>query len=120
MKRDAIDIGRSESGTARRGQQARVAEAQGDYRRLNAKQLGQLIARLEQEMHCHAENLEFEQAAQVRGQIHAARESALRGDAVDVGGGWLPHFLARRTVRRVGCADDGGTVSGECHASERA
>jgi len=56
----------------------------------------------------------------VRGQIHAARESALRGDAVDVGGGWLPHFLARRTVRRVGCADDGGTVSGECHASERA
>ena len=84
---DLIDIGRSESGTARRGQQARVAEAQGDYRRLNAKQLGQLIARLEQEMHRHAENLEFEQAAQVRDRIHAVRESALRGDVVDVGVG---------------------------------
>ena len=84
---DLIDIGRSESGTARRGQQAKVAEAQGDYRRLNAKQLGQLIARLEQEMHRHAENLEFEQAAQVRDRIHAIREGTLRGEAVDVGAG---------------------------------
>jgi excinuclease ABC subunit B len=84
---DLIDIGRSESGTARRGQQAKVAEAQGDYRKLNAKQLGQLIARLEQEMYRHAENLEFEQAAKVRDRIHAVRESALRGEAVDVGVG---------------------------------
>ena len=84
---DLIDIGRSEAGTTRRGQQARVAEAQGDYRRLNAKQLGQLIAKLEQEMYRHAENLEFEQAAKVRDRIHAVRESALRGDAVDVGVG---------------------------------
>ncbi|MGE0810364.1 MAG: excinuclease ABC subunit UvrB [Immundisolibacter sp.] len=84
---DLIDIGRSESGTTRRGQQAKVAEPQGDYRKLNAKQLGQLIAKLEQEMYRHAENLEFEQAAKVRDRIHAVRESALRGDAVDVGVG---------------------------------
>ena len=84
---DLIDIGRSESGATRRGQQAKVAEPQGDYRKLNAKQLGQLIAKLEQEMYRHAENLEFEQAAKVRDRIHAVRESALRGDAVDVGVG---------------------------------
>ena len=84
---DLIDIGRSESGTTRRGQQAKVAEPQGDYRKLNAKQLGQLIAKLELEMYRHAENLEFEQAAKVRDRIHAVRESALRGDAVDVGVG---------------------------------
>ncbi|GAB4353869.1 MAG: excinuclease ABC subunit UvrB [Immundisolibacter sp.] len=82
---DLIDVGRSESGTARRGQRAKVAEAQGDYRRLDAKQLGQLIAQLEQEMYRHAENLEFEQAAQVRDRIHAIREGALRGEAVAVG-----------------------------------
>jgi excinuclease ABC subunit B len=83
---DLIDIGRGEAPT-RRGQQAKVAEPQGDYRKLNAKQLGQLIAKLEQEMYRHAENLEFEQAAKVRDRIHAVRESALRGDAVDVGVG---------------------------------
>jgi excinuclease ABC subunit B len=64
-----------------------VAEPQGDYRKLNAKHLGQLIAKLEQEMYRHAENLEFEQAAKVRDRIHAVRESALRGEAVDVGVG---------------------------------
>ena len=84
---DLIDIGRSETPSARRGQEARVAEPQGDYSKLNAKQLGQLIAHLEQDMHRHAENLEFEQAAQVRDRIHAIREGTLRGDAVDVGVG---------------------------------
>ena len=82
---DLIDIGRSESGTARRGKQAKAAEPQGDYRKLDAKQLGQLIAKLEQEMFRHAENLEFEQAAQVRDRIHAIRKGTLRGEAVDVG-----------------------------------
>jgi excinuclease ABC subunit B len=82
---DLIDIGRKEATPTRRGQQAKVAEPQGDYRKLTAKQLGQLIARLEQDMHRHAENLEFEQAAQVRDRIHAIREGTLRGEAVDVG-----------------------------------
>ncbi|MFZ5492592.1 MAG: excinuclease ABC subunit UvrB [Pseudomonadota bacterium] len=82
---DLIDIGRKEATPTRRGQQAKVAEPQGDYRKLTAKQLGQLIARLEQDMYRHAENLEFEQAAQVRDRIHAIREGTLRGEAVDVG-----------------------------------
>ncbi|MCG2600553.1 MAG: excinuclease ABC subunit UvrB [Achromobacter sp.] len=81
---DLIDIGRSEGTPARRGQQAKVAEPPGDYRKLSAKQLGQLIARLEQDMYRHAENLEFEQAAQVRDRIHAIREGTLRGEAVDI------------------------------------
>jgi excinuclease ABC subunit B len=82
---DLIDIGRKEATSTRRGQQAKVAEPPGDYRKLTAKQLGQLIARLEQDMYRHAENLEFEQAAQVRDRIHAIREGTLRGEAVDVG-----------------------------------
>ena len=64
---------------------AKVAEDAADYRAMSPRQIGQLIARLEQDMYRHAENLEFEQAAQVRDRIHAIRETALRGNTLDVG-----------------------------------
>ncbi|WP_372724803.1 excinuclease ABC subunit UvrB, partial [Immundisolibacter sp.] len=81
---ELLDIGRSETGSNARRTQAKVAEPAAEYQALSSKQLGQLIARLEQDMYRHAENLEFEQAAQVRDRIHAIRETALRGGAVDI------------------------------------
>ncbi|WP_372724427.1 UvrB/UvrC motif-containing protein, partial [Immundisolibacter sp.] len=71
-------------GSNARRTQAKVAEPAAEYQALSSKQLGQLIARLEQDMYRHAENLEFEQAAQVRDRIHTIRETALRGGAVDI------------------------------------
>ena len=80
---ELLDIGRKEPANERRTL-AKVAEETADYRAMSPRQIGQLIARLEQDMYRHAENLEFEQAAQVRDRIHAIRETALRGGAVDV------------------------------------
>jgi excinuclease ABC subunit B len=83
---ELLDIGRKEPANERRTL-AKVAEQAADYGAMSPRQIGQLIARLEQDMYRHAENLEFEQAAQVRDRIHAIREGTLRGDAVDVGVG---------------------------------
>ena len=79
---ELLDIGRKEPANERRTL-AKVAEETADYRAMSPRQIGQLIARLEQDMYRHAENLEFEQAAQVRDRIHTIRETALRGGAVD-------------------------------------
>jgi len=80
---ELLDIGRKEPANERRTL-AKVAEEAADYGAMSPRQIGQLIARLEQDMYRHAENLEFEQAAQVRDRIHAIREVMLRGGAVDV------------------------------------
>ena len=80
---ELLDIGRKEPANERRTL-AKVAEEAADYSAMSPRQIGQLIARLEQDMYRHAENLEFEQAAQVRDRIHAIRETALRGGAVDI------------------------------------
>ena len=80
---ELLDIGRKEPASERRTL-AKVAEQAADYSAMSPRQIGQLIARLEQDMYRHAENLEFEQAAQVRDRIHAIRETALRGGAVDI------------------------------------
>ena len=80
---ELLDIGRKEPANERRAL-AKVAEEAADYSAMSPRQIGQLIARLEQDMYRHAENLEFEQAAQVRDRIHTIRETALRGGAVDV------------------------------------
>jgi excinuclease ABC subunit B len=55
-----------------------VAEEAADYASLNADQASALIKRLEAEMRKHAENLEFEEAARLRDQIHQLREQAQR------------------------------------------
>ncbi|MGY0148639.1 excinuclease ABC subunit UvrB [Edwardsiella tarda] len=52
----------------------RAAEPQRAYSGLSAKQLEQQIQRLESQMYQHAQNLEFEQAAALRDEIHQLRE----------------------------------------------
>ncbi|GAB4393759.1 MAG: excinuclease ABC subunit UvrB [Gammaproteobacteria bacterium] len=58
------------SDVATRSQQVlKVAEAQAKYELMSPKQLAKQIKQLEKQMHEHARNLEFEQAAQVRDQL---------------------------------------------------
>ncbi|MBK8285620.1 MAG: excinuclease ABC subunit UvrB [Ahniella sp.] len=56
----------------------RAAEEVVDYRTLTATQLSAAIKKLETRMYQHAQNLEFEQAAQVRDELTRVRELALR------------------------------------------
>jgi excinuclease ABC subunit B len=55
-----------------------VADRGADYSALNADQAAAMIKKLEAQMYKHAENLEFEEAARIRDQIHQLREKALR------------------------------------------
>jgi len=45
---------------------------------MDAKQIAALLKKLESRMYKHAQNLEFEEAAHIRDQIHEVKESALR------------------------------------------
>jgi len=54
-----------------------VAEAQADYASLSATEVTAMLKKLETQMYQHAKNLEFEEAARVRDQIHELREQAL-------------------------------------------
>ena len=54
-----------------------VAEEAADYSALDAHAAGALIKKLEAEMYKHAQNLEFEDAARLRDEIHRVREQAL-------------------------------------------
>jgi excinuclease ABC subunit B len=78
---DIMEGARSEApgrgrGKSSRGKAAAVAEAPADYASLNPDQAATLIKRLEAEMRKHAENLEFEEAARLRDQIHQLRGTA--------------------------------------------
>ncbi len=80
---DIMEGARSEiPGRGSRGRGAKVAravaEAQADYSNLNPDQAANMIKRLEAQMQKHAENLEFEEAAKIRDQIHQLREKASR------------------------------------------
>ena len=57
----------------------RVAEAEAEYTSLGPTQLGALLGKLEARMFQHAQDLEFEAAAEVRDQIQRIREQALKG-----------------------------------------
>ena len=78
---DIMEGARSESGN-RRGKAARgkaaVAEQSADYSTLNAQQASAMLKKLEAQMYKHAQNLEFEDAARLRDQIHQLREQSLR------------------------------------------
>ena len=64
--------------SSRRGRRfARVAEGGGEYADVTAENLGKAIAELEEKMFRHADLLEFEEAAQVRDQIHKLKEQVL-------------------------------------------
>jgi excinuclease ABC subunit B len=68
--------GRGKS-AAQGGAARRVAESPADYASLDAHAAGALIKKLEAEMYRHAQDLEFEEAARLRDEIHRVREQAL-------------------------------------------
>jgi len=79
---DIMEGARSEVGN-RRGGKTRtrdraVAEQGADYAGLGAAQAAALLKKLEAQMYKHAQNLEFEDAARLRDQIHQLCEQALR------------------------------------------
>ena len=82
---DIMEGARAEAGTRResRGRSAaasrRVAEADAEYASLSPAQLASRLRKLESQMYQHAQNLEFEEAAQVRDELHRVREKGLIG-----------------------------------------
>jgi excinuclease ABC subunit B len=84
---DIMEGARAESESAgkrdRRGRgsrsERRVAEEAEDYRSLTTEQIAARIKKLEAQMYKHAQDLEFEEAARVRDQIHRLREQGLIG-----------------------------------------
>jgi excinuclease ABC subunit B len=72
------------SGAARREKRGRnaataVAEQGVDYAGLSPEQIATRLRKLEAQMYRHAQDLEFEEAARVRDEIHRLRERALIG-----------------------------------------
>ncbi len=63
--------------TAKAGDYARIAEPVIEYGALSPGQLNKKIAALEKQMYQHARDLEFEEAARIRDQIHKLREGHL-------------------------------------------
>ncbi|MEO7199255.1 MAG: excinuclease ABC subunit UvrB [Dokdonella sp.] len=80
---DVMEGARSDAGAKRdsKGRSAaasrRVAEADADYATLTPTQLAARIRKLESQMYAHAQNLEFEDAARLRDEIHRVREKGL-------------------------------------------
>lgn len=80
---DIMEGARSDAGNRRgskspaRGRAA-VAEQGADYAGMSSQQASALLKKLESQMYKHAQNLEFEDAARLRDQIHQLREQALR------------------------------------------
>ncbi len=69
--------GRARAGkTASAGRSAAIAEQAADYSALDAHAAAALIGKLEAEMYRHAQDLEFEEAARLRDEIHRVREQA--------------------------------------------
>ncbi|GGY16132.1 UvrABC system protein B [Rhodanobacter panaciterrae] len=78
---DIMEGARSEAGNRRGSKSSRsraVAEQAADYAGFNPQQAAGAIKKLEAQMYKHAQNLEFEDAARLRDQIHQLREQALR------------------------------------------
>ena len=79
---DILEGAHAESGGAKsgRGRERKVAETAGDYvSGLAPAELAARLAALEQQMYQHARDLEFEEAARLRDQIHRLREAGLAG-----------------------------------------
>ena len=77
---DVMEGARAEPGELKgRGKAKRVAEPEQEYLMLSPSQQAARIKALEQQMHQHARDLEFEDAARVRDQIRRLREAGLGG-----------------------------------------
>ena len=74
----AANGGRQRRGGTTPSRTQAVAEAHADYAHLGAAEVTAMLKKLEAQMYQHAKNLEFEDAARVRDQIHELREQALR------------------------------------------
>ncbi|KFN51122.1 excinuclease ABC subunit UvrB [Arenimonas composti] len=75
---DVMEGARAEPDEARgRGRSRRVAEETVDYEALDPAKLAARLKQLEAKMHQHARDLEFEEAARVRDEIHRLRERGL-------------------------------------------
>ncbi|OOG55021.1 excinuclease ABC subunit B [Rhodanobacter sp. B05] len=78
---DIMEGARSDAGSRRGKSPVRgrvVAEQGAGYAGLDAQQAAGMLKKLEAQMYRHAQNLEFEEAARLRDQIHQLREQALR------------------------------------------
>ena len=76
--RDVMEGARAEPGELKgRGKAKRVAEPELEYLRMSPAQQAAKLKELEQKMHQHARDLEFEDAARVRDQIRKLREASL-------------------------------------------
>ncbi len=79
---DVMEGARSEPRNNRHGGKSTrthaVAESAADYANLSPQQLAAALKKLEAKMYQHAKNLEFEDAARVRDQIHQLREQSLQ------------------------------------------
>ena len=76
--RDVMEGARAEPGELKgRGKAKRVAEPELEYLRMSPAQQVARIKELEQKMHQHARDLEFEDAARVRDQLRKLREASL-------------------------------------------
>ncbi|GGA68854.1 UvrABC system protein B [Arenimonas soli] len=73
---DVMEGARSEPEDSR-GKGRRVAEGETDYATLDPARLAARLKQLEAKMHQHARDLEFEDAARVRDEIHRLREQGL-------------------------------------------
>lgn len=56
---------------------AKVAEEEADYGVMTAKQLNQKVEQMEQQMYQHAQNIEFEETANMRDKIKKLEEAQL-------------------------------------------
>ena len=75
---DVMEGARPEPGELKgRGKLRRVAEPELEYQRLSPAQQAAKLKALEQQMHQHARDLEFEDAARVRDQLRRLREASL-------------------------------------------
>ncbi|MEW9573799.1 excinuclease ABC subunit UvrB [Rhodanobacter sp. Si-c] len=78
---DIMEGARSEAparGRGSKGRQRAVAEAAASYEAMDPAKAAAAIRKLEAQMYRHAQNLEFEDAAKLRDQIHKLREQILR------------------------------------------
>ncbi|CAI0706305.1 Excinuclease ABC subunit B [Serratia entomophila] len=71
---DILQLGQPGNRSKNKGKSNKVAGSGEQYQSLTPKALDQKIRELEGQMYTHAQNLEFEQAAALRDEIHQLRE----------------------------------------------
>jgi len=77
---DILEGAREEGGSGRgkgKSRRGMVAEEPADYRALGPAEIASKLKALEQQMYQHARDLEFEEAARIRDEIHKLQEASL-------------------------------------------